>query len=404
MNSSKKLAKNDGVGKDTNDVVEIGGLGELNKYKVLGIIGILVILVLGVGICYMQLRPRAILEVTRTDGTNKASETVYLKDAMYNIASVENQYNAYSSIYQQLYGSTYWEMEDADGKGRDGSSAAKKQIMDTIKQETVLSMEAKALGYSLTDAEKKPLQDQAKKFVDGLTDSQKKLDGLDTKTIEKVLERSALADKYRNIILSESGFKEDEVKATVDKKEFRQYDLQYYMISNTKDDKDVDKATKAKNFKAMQELKKKAEKTKDFSKLVLATTGAGAVSASAISGDSVSAEESGINAMKTEKIIAKDINESSFLDKKTRKQLIKMKKGEISDVIEGSDGYYLVRMDNDNSTEAYDQECESVVNEEKDNKVKAKLKEILPKYQIEVQAYWKKRVNIGYMTSDGAVQ
>ncbi|MCR5797713.1 MAG: hypothetical protein K6G63_07325 [Eubacterium sp.] len=404
MNSSKKLAKNDGVGKDTNDVVEIGGLGELNKYKVLGIIGVLVILVLGVGICYMQLRPRAILEVTRTDVANKASETVYLKDAMYNIASVENQYNAYSSIYQQLYGSTYWEMEDADGKGRDGSSAAKKQIMDTIKQETVLSMEAKALGYSLTDAEKKPLQDQAKKFVDGLTDNQKKLDGLDTKTIEKVLERSALADKYRNIILSESGFKEDEVKATVDKKEFRQYDLQYYMISNTKDDKDVDKATKAKNFKAMQELKKKAEKTKDFSKLVLATTGAGAVSASAISGDSVSAEESGINAMQTEKIIAKDINESSFLDKKTRKQLIKMKKGEISDVIEGSDGYYLVRMDNDNSTEAYDQECESVVNEEKDNKVKAKLKEILPKYQIEVQAYWKKRVTIGYMTSDGAVQ
>ena len=235
------------------------------------------------------------------------------------------------------------------------------------------------------------------------------MDGLDKDTVQKVLERKALADKYRDIIISESGFNEEEVKKTVNKNDYRQYDLQYYMISNNKDNKAVDKATKAKNLKAMKDLRAKATKASDFSKLVVSNSNQGAVSGSAatgnaVSGDSISSEESGIEVMKTEKLIAKDMNESNFLNKDLRKKLIKMKKGEISDVIEGDDGYYVVRMDNDNSEEAYNQECDSVVTEEKNNKVTAKMNEILPNYKVEVQAYWKKRVKIGAITLDTSAQ
>ena len=93
MNNSKKLAKNNGVSKKQG-----GGTSTLSfvssKNKVLAILGILAVIVLCAGVCYMQLRPRAVLVVSTTDesGTQK-KDTVYMKEAVYSIYQVENQYN-----------------------------------------------------------------------------------------------------------------------------------------------------------------------------------------------------------------------------------------------------------------------------------------------------------------------
>ena len=66
MNNSKKLAKNNGVSKKQG-----GGTSALSfvssKNKVLVILGILAVIVLCAGVCYMQLRPRAVLVVSTTD-------------------------------------------------------------------------------------------------------------------------------------------------------------------------------------------------------------------------------------------------------------------------------------------------------------------------------------------------
>ena len=66
---------------------------------------------------FLYPQPVMILGTYDENGTQK-KDTVYMKEAVYSIYQVENQYNQYSSIYQQLYGKTYWEMEDVDSKGR----------------------------------------------------------------------------------------------------------------------------------------------------------------------------------------------------------------------------------------------------------------------------------------------
>ena len=383
MNNSKKLAKNNGVSKKQG-----GGTSALSfvssKNKVLVILGILAVIVLCAGVCYMQLRPRAVLVVSTTDenGTQK-KDTVYMKEAVYSIYQVENQYNQYSSIYQQLYGKTYWEMEDVDSKGRNGASAAKKQVMDSLKQREVLYMEAQKRGYSLTAEEEKTAENNVADTMKNFTDKQKKLEGLDEKTLKSEFKKNALAEKFRQILIKEGGVNEEALKATVNKKDYRQYTLQYYKVSNQetsgKETKEVSAEQKQTNLTNMQALQEKAKTAKDFTKLL---------------DDN---DKTGIQ-YQTENLIKKDLKVSTFLNKKLRKQIMKMDNGQISDIIEGDDGYYLIKMVNNDDSEAYDNQCQSVVNEEETKQFNARYAEFAPNYVTEVQSYWKGRVKLGSYT------
>lgn len=383
MNNSKKLAKNNGVSKKQG-----GGTSALSfvssKNKVLVILGILAVIVLCAGVCYMQLRPRAVLVVSTTDenGTQK-KDTVYMKEAVYSIYQVENQYNQYSSIYQQLYGKTYWEMEDVDSKGRNGASAAKKQVMDSLKQREVLYMEAQKRGYSLTAEEEKTAENNVTDTMKNFTDKQKKLEGLDEKTLKSEFKKNALAEKFRQILIKESGVDEETLKATVNKQDYRQYTLQYYKVSNQEtsgeETKEVSAEQKQTNLTNMQALQEKAKTAEDFTKLL---------------DDN---DKTGIQ-YQTENLIKKDLKDSTFLNKKLRKQIMKMDNGQISDIIEGDDGYYLIKMVNNDDSEAYDNQCQSVVNEEETKQFNARYAEFAPNYVTEVQSYWKGRVKLGSYT------
>ena len=383
MNNSKKLAKNNGVSKKQG-----GGTSALSfvssKNKVLVILGILAVIVLCAGVCYMQLRPRAVLVVSTTDenGTQK-KDTVYMKEAVYSIYQEENQYNQYSSIYQQLYGKTYWEMEDVDSKGRNGASAAKKQVMDSLKQREVLYMEAQKRGYSLTAEEEKTAENNVTDTMKNFTDKQKKLEGLDEKTLKSEFKKNALAEKFRQILIKESGVDEEALKATVNKKDYRQYTLQYYKVSNQEtsgeETKEVSAEQKQTNLTNMQALQEKAKTAEDFTKLL---------------DDN---DKTGIQ-YQTENLIKKDLKDSTFLNKKLRKQIMEMDNGQISDIIEGDDGYYLIKMVNNDDSEAYDNQCQSVVNEEETKQFNARYAEFAPNYVTEVQSYWKGRVKLGSYT------
>ena len=261
MNRAKKIMKNQGLQKENKKEKKQAEVSRKNK--ILVIIGILVILVLSLGICYIQLRPREILKVTGIDKTGAAVENkIYYKEAVYDIYTVESQYNSYESLYRQMYKTTYWEAEDVDGDGRTGAQAAKKAVMDNIKQREILYLEALKNDMSLTDEEKKTIAQNAAAAVKNLSDSQKKIAGLDESTITQVLEKQALAEKYKQSVINGLGIDEAALKKTVSKKDYRQYTLQYYTFDKTeqKDGKEVNKdaATLKKAKEDMAALQKKS--------------------------------------------------------------------------------------------------------------------------------------------------
>lgn len=390
MNSAKKILKNQGLG--TENPAKSKGAAVSNKNKILLAIGIIVILVLSLGICYIQLRPREILEVTGLDKTGAAvTNKVYYKEAMYDIYMAETQYNSYESIYRQIYGGrTYWEAENVDDEGNDGATVAKKQIMDSIKQREILYMEAMKADLSLTDAENKTVNDQVESTLKNLSASQKRIAGLDEKTIKSVVEKEALAQKYKQQVISGLGIDEEALKKTVSKKDYRQYTLQYYTFAKTEKDnagKDVSKdAAALKKAKTdMEALRKKAATAKDFTKDIIADK------------DKDNKDDTTGISYSTKDLIETD---KDFLDDATRKQVKAMKNGAISEVIETKDAYYVIKMVNNNDPKAYNNQCTQVVSDEKEKQFDTKYNsEIKGNYTTEVQSYWKGRVNVGYLTS-----
>ena len=385
MNKAKKLAKNNGVGTERKNGPS-GNSFEFTKNKVLLMLGIIAVVVLCAGVCYMQLRPRVVLVVTGTNASgSEVKNKVNMKETVYDIYQTEMQYNMYSSFYQQMYGKSYWEMEDVDDAGRDGAAAAKKQVMDAVKQREILCMEAEKLGYSLTDQEKNTVAENVKSAREGLSDTQKKLDGLDEKSLTTAFEKNALAQKYRQVIISESGIDREALKASVNRDEYRQYTMQYYKVSNKEgtgdDEKDVSEEQKQKNLENMQALKEKSGTAEDFTKLI------------------EEGDTTGISTYQQEELLAKDMESSTFLTKEQREKLIKMENNEISDVIEGEDGYYLIKMVNNNDSAAYDKQCETVVSDEETKQFDARYDQLKAGYTTEIQSYWKSRLKLGSFTT-----
>ena len=385
MNKAKKLAKNNGVGTERKNGPS-GNSFEFTKNKVLLMLGIIAVVVLCAGVCYMQLRPRVVLVVTGTNASgSEVKNKVNMKETVYDIYQTEMQYNMYSSFYQQMYGKSYWEMEDVDDAGRDGAAAAKKQVMDAVKQREILCMEAEKLGYSLTDQEKNTVAENVKSAREGLSDTQKKLDGLDEKSLTTAFEKNALAQKYRQVIISESGIDREALKASVNRDEYRQYTMQYYKVSNKEgtgdDEKDVSEEQKQKNLENMQALKEKSGTAEDFTKLI------------------EEGDTTGISTYQQEELLAKDMESSTFLTKEQKEKLIKRENNEISDVIEGEDGYYLIKMVNNNDSAAYDKQCETVVSDEETKQFDARYDQLKAGYTTEIQSYWKSRVKLGSFTT-----
>ena len=81
-----------------------------------------------------------------------------------------------------------------------------------------------------------------------------------------------------------------------------------------------------------------------------------------------------------------------------------MKNGQISNVLETKDGYYVIKMVNNNDPKAYKEQCESVIEQEKNNQFDTQYKNsIKSQYTAEVQSFWKGRVELGAITADDTV-
>lgn len=394
MNSAKKIMKNKGLKNSGTRVSSYDS--ESRKNMILILIGLVLIVAISLVICYIQLRPRKILTVTGKDSSGKeVTSTLNYTDAMYDILSAETQYNSYESLYQQIYGSSYWTAENIDGKGNNGSKVAKKQIMSALKQREILCMEAEKNNITLTDDEKKQVSEDVESVMTNITDKQKKMKGLSESYVRESLEKQALADKYKKHVISGLGIDEEALKATVSKKDYRQYTLQYYTISKKEasGDSTTEETTKsakelAQAKKDMKTLQKKAASAEDFTKDII--TDANNDSTDDTTGISYS----------TRDLIETD---TDFLDAKARKAVKKMKNGAVSDLIETEDAYYVIKMVNNNDSAAYDAQCTQVIESEQDSKFEEKYEaDIKTAYTTEVQSYWKGRVTIGYITYDAS--
>lgn len=388
MNRAKKILKNGGESAAEASVKQNTGM---SKNIVLIVVGILLVAVLCGGIAYINLRPRVVLTVEGKDKDGKTvTNTVNYQEAMYDIYQAEMMPQMYA-MYKMSF-----DWEDTDENGDTYADTYKKQIMQAMKKREILYMSAQKKELSLTDEEKKAIQKDVKSARKNMTDKQKKMKGLDEATITTVMEKDKLGEKYKDSVIATLDIDEAALKKSVDKKSYRQYTLQYYTFAKTETDsknqtKDKDAKALAAGKKDMTALQKKAVKAKDFTKDVITDKNK----------DNKDDNNTAIS-YTTKDLIETD---KDFLDTKTLKIVKKMKNGEVSDVLETKDGYYVIKMVNNNDPEAYNNQCNSVISQEKESRFETVYKNsIKAEYTATAQSYWKGRVFIGYLTVDDSVQ
>lgn len=388
MNSAKKIMKNGGENATQSTVKQSRGL---SKNMILILVGIILVAVLGGGVCYVNLRPRAILTVEGKDADGKTvTHTINYPEAMYDIYQAE----AMASMYQ-MYGMSF-DWSDTTEDGDTYAALYKKQIMQALKKREILYMCAQKKGMTLTDEEKKTIKEDVKSAGKNMTDSQKAMKGLDEATITTVKEKDKLGEKYKDSIVSTLKIDKDKLKKSVDKKSYRQYTLQYYTFAKTETGsdnktKDKDAKTLEQGKKDMIALQKKAASAKDFTKDVITDK----------DNDKVDDNNKGIS-YSTKDLIETD---KDFLDNATRKTVKAMKNGAVSGLIETKEAYYVIKMVNNNDPAAYNKQCETVISQEEDTQFDAVYKNtIKAEYTATTQSYWKGRVTIGYLTTDSSAQ
>ncbi len=364
MNTSKKIIKNQGIGNTKKSKTAI----KQERVKVLFYLGIAAVAVVMAIMLYEWLKPKLLMTINDTK--------LYEADMMYDIFTQEQVGASYSSAGFDFWG------QDLDQNGQVQSEDAKSAAMATAEQREVLYQEAMLSDYELTEEENTSVSEQVKTIRDSMTDEQKNMKGLDEESLTKIIEKDTIAARYKTDMISDLEIDYEKIKAGVKREDYRQYALQYYYVSTKKTDDqgestDLSAAEKEKLKTEMTDLQKKAKKAKDFTTLVKEDN------------------ESGIQ-YNTNGLLDTD---TTFISEKHCADIKKMKNGAITGVLEGDDGYYIVKMENNNSDEAYNNAVTQANQTEEEARFSAEYTMLVSNdYEvIRNQSQWD-RVKIGTVT------
>lgn len=308
----------------------------------------------------------------------------YLKDLKYYFYETESDID----YIDQMYGGYYWDM--TDGSGMTVRDSAKLQTLNNIIKTEVLYREASANGYTLTEDEEKSINEDIDKILNesGLSEKFIKKNGFTTEYLKEVKTKEKLADRYKKDVIDSLDIDEEAIKADINYDDYRQYDFEYFFISTktsvTNEDgttKEVDMSDEEKKaaYEKIADMRELALNVKDWSSLV-------------------PEDEKELTYHKYSLTASDTIFSDDF-----RKTVMAMNNNEVSDIIETKDGYYVgyfvVRMINNNSSEAYDTAVKNAIEKaEKEAFNEEFSNNILPKYNYELNERLIRNLRMGRIT------
>jgi len=333
--------------------------------KILTIASAIFVLILVGALIFDQLYTSTILKV---DGKNYS-----LKDLSYYFYTVEYQYN----YYDQMFGGngTYWDMS-ADASGKTIRDTAKQEAIDTALYTEVLYKEAVSEGYALTDEETTKVGEDADNMLKNLS-AESIANGHFTKeNLIASLSKTNLVSRYRQDKVDALNIDDAGITAGISRDQYRQYDVEYLFASKTTTDADgksiemtADEKAKAKD--ALTTYYDKAKTTDDWSKLL--------------------PEDEKLVSYRSDNFIESD----TTFDDTFKAKIMTMENGAISEIYEADNGYYVLKMVNNNSSESYDKAVKDAISKAENEEFNKVYEEILAKHTYKINQAALKPLTMG---------
>ena len=280
-------------------------------------------------------------------GDEKVTADVANFFARYQQAQFETTYGSY-------LGDDFCDKEVSDGKTYEQNY--KDSIIDTLEELYILDEHKDDYKVSLSDDDTKNIEDAAKKFADSNDSDTKEAVSGDEETVKKVLELLTIQNKMETAMTAE-------VDTNVSDEEAAQKKMQYVLFSTKTTDSDGNSTDMSDDEKA--EVKKKAE---DFQK------------------DAASAEDFSVFATAAG-VSATDLtfdSDTTSPNEDLIKAADKLKEGEVTDVIEADNGYYVAKLVSLLDRDATDTKKESIVSQRKSDEYQSIYKKWKKKTDIKV--------------------
>lgn len=250
-------------------------------------------------------------------------DKVYMDEMLYHVMLAEMQGQLYASFIGDQ--KSYWDIKNEDGSTM--REAMKKLAMDNAIKYQIFYKLALEEGYTLTEEEKKISQSKVDNILLNVSADQFELTELTKNKLMQIQNKIALATKYYDDYISNIGIDEEAIKSTFKADDYIQYDIQYIF------------ATK-KEYEELHALLEKAKEAEDITTLNKNTN---------LNSGKISYLE-GVG---------------TFGEEENLEEVIKtMSIGEVSDIIETSKGYYIVKLIDNTSTKEYDAAIKEAVSDE----------------------------------------
>lgn len=396
MNSAKHIS-NQTI---NNDSRKKSGAPVQNQKKIFVISGIVAVIVLFlvIMVCWENLHPRLILKIN--------DKKVYLSDMMVDIYMNESTGEYMNSLYKQNYGSDYWSLENDDGMTN--AEILKDNTIESVMQKYMMYYEAEANGYTLTDEENTNIEQEASEAYEQMTAAVRNKSGITKDDVVEYYKMQTLADNYKNAWIDSFDIDDAAITAGVNPADYRQYDIQYYYIPYTTTDEagtSVPMSDEQKSA-ALAELQASygdIAGLEDFTTYIDNTssqTAAEGAETTPTPAPGPKAPEGTNIKYTTKSFIETDTADTIGLDDTLVAEIKAMDNESITDkVVEDSNGCYIIKMVNNNSTERYESECESLITEEENRVFDEEIDKLeVEKYYIELNDSEWDKVEFGKTT------
>ena len=367
MNSSKKL-RTKKVKKDR--LIEKKPFTKISKPWIIAS-AVLIIILIG-AILFDQLYERTVMTI---DG-----EKYKMSDLSYYFYQVESEY----AYYDQMFGGggAYWDMTYDETTGATIRDMAKQGAVESCLYNEILYKEAIAADYTLTDDEKKTVSANADSLLkDTLSSTEISKNKFTKKNLTEVIGKITLVARYRQDKIDSFDIDDQAIKDGIIYDNYRQYDIETLYIPTTTTDADgksvaLTAEEKSAAHDKLNSYYQAAKDTEDWSAL--------------LPKDETSVTYQSTNFVETDTTYSDDMEA----------MMIAMNNGDISDIYEAEDGYYVVRMVNNNSSESYDKAVADAINSAESSKFSSFYDELAAKHEYTTNDSLLASLTMGNITID----
>lgn len=365
MNNSKKL-KTKKVKKDR--LIEQKPITKISKPWIITSAVLVVILV--AALLFDQLYESTLLKINGKKYT--------LSDLSYYFYTVESQYDYYDQMFGG--GGAYWDMTYDDTTGATVRDQAKNDAIESVKYNEILYKEATAEGYSLTEEEKTTINENVDSLLkDQLSDTVIRKNDFTDKYLTDIISKTTLVSRYRQDKIDALDIDDEAIKEGIKYEDYRQYDIEYLFIptqttdadGNTVDLTDEEKSTAYDKLNSYYET---AKTTEDWSTLL-------------------PDDEEDVTYQSTNFIESGSTYSEDF-----EKMMMAMENDAVSEIYEAENGYYIIRMVNNNSSESYDNAVEDAITTKENEEFQKVYDDIAAKYDVTTNEKAIEKLTMGSLT------